>query len=185
MAIKTFTSGEVLTAADTNTYLANAGLVLVKSQTIGNAVSTVTVSSCFNSTYDAYRVVVVGGTGSTTDGIAVGMSGGPGSGYYYGLVYATYASTAVNANVNTNNGANWQFVGGTTAGQSSSFVFDLFNPFLSRYTTIHNGSYAGGLTAGTGNGYLAATTSFTGLVIAPQSGTLTGGTITIYGYRKG
>jgi hypothetical protein len=30
MAIKTFTTGEVLTAADTNTYLANSGLVYVK-----------------------------------------------------------------------------------------------------------------------------------------------------------
>jgi hypothetical protein len=30
MAIKTFTTGEVLTASDTNTYLANAGLVFVK-----------------------------------------------------------------------------------------------------------------------------------------------------------
>jgi hypothetical protein len=27
MAIKTFTTGEVLTAADTNTYLANSGLI--------------------------------------------------------------------------------------------------------------------------------------------------------------
>jgi hypothetical protein len=27
MAIKTFTTGEVLTASDTNTYLANSGLV--------------------------------------------------------------------------------------------------------------------------------------------------------------
>jgi hypothetical protein len=184
MAVKTFSS-EVLTSADTNTYLANAGLVYVTSATIGSTVSSVTVSSAFSATYDAYRVVVVGGTGSTTDGVAVSMSGGPGSGYYYGLVYATYASAAVNAAVNTNNGARWSFVGGTTAGQASSFVFDLYNPFLSLYTTIHNGSYAGGLTAGTGNGYLAAATSFTGVVITPQSGTLTGGTVTVYGYRKG
>jgi len=183
MSVKTFTS-EILTSSDTNTYLANSGLVYVTSATIGSAVSSVTVSSAFSATYDAYRVVVVGGTGSVTTGVAVGMAGGPATGYYYGLVYATYASTVVSANVNTNNGANWQFVGGITAGQASSFVFDIYNPFLSLYTTIHNGSYAGGATAGTGNGYLAAATSFTGFVIAPQSGTLTGGTITVYGYRK-
>ena len=34
MAIKTFTTGEVLTAADTNTYLANSGLVYVASGTV-------------------------------------------------------------------------------------------------------------------------------------------------------
>jgi hypothetical protein len=39
MAIKTFTTGEVLTASDTNTYLANSGLVYVKSQTIGSGVT--------------------------------------------------------------------------------------------------------------------------------------------------
>lgn len=181
MSYPIFASGDVLNATDMNA----VGLWLVTKQTIGTAVASVTIPNAFSATYDAYRIVVSGGTGSTTDGVAVGMSGGPASGYYYGLVYATYASTAVNANVNTNNGANWQFVGGTTAGQASSFVFDLYNPFLSRYTTIHNGSYSGGLTAGTGNGYLAATTSFTGFVIAPQSGTLTGGTVTVYGYQRG
>ncbi len=30
MAVKTFTTGEVLTAADTNTYLNNGGLVYIK-----------------------------------------------------------------------------------------------------------------------------------------------------------
>jgi hypothetical protein len=181
MTYPVFASGDVLNASDMNA----VGLWLVKTQTIGTTVGSVTVSSAFSADYDAYRIVVAGGTGSTTDGVAVGMSGGPATGYYYGLVYAIYASTAVNANVNTNNGANWQFVGGTTAGQAASFVFDLYNPFLTKYTTIHNGSYAGGLTAGTGNGYLASTSSFTGFVIAPQSGTLTGGTISVYGYKKG
>lgn len=52
MAIKTFTTGEVLTASDTNTYLANSGLVFVKSQTIGSAVTSVTVSDAFSATYD-------------------------------------------------------------------------------------------------------------------------------------
>ena len=34
MAIKTFTTGEVLTASDTNTYLANAGLVYITSTAV-------------------------------------------------------------------------------------------------------------------------------------------------------
>jgi hypothetical protein len=58
MAIKTFTTGEVLTASDTNTYLANAGLVYVKSQTIGTGVSSVIVSDCFTTDYDNYKIVV-------------------------------------------------------------------------------------------------------------------------------
>jgi len=58
MAIKTFTTGEVLTASDTNTYLANAGLVHIKTATVTNATdSGTTWRSVFNGTYDSYRIV--------------------------------------------------------------------------------------------------------------------------------
>jgi hypothetical protein len=40
-----WSSGEVLTAADLNAY---AGLILVKTQTIGTAVSSVTLSNVFS-----------------------------------------------------------------------------------------------------------------------------------------
>jgi len=39
MAIKTFTTGEVLTAADTNTYLTNSGFQYVSSGSFTNAAS--------------------------------------------------------------------------------------------------------------------------------------------------
>jgi hypothetical protein len=66
MAIKTFTTGEVLTASDTNTYLANAGLVYITSTAVSG--STVTVSNCFDSTYDWYKVVLfVTGTVTGSD----------------------------------------------------------------------------------------------------------------------
>jgi hypothetical protein len=71
MAIKTFTTGEVLTAADTNTYLANSGLVYVASTTVGTGVSSVTVSSAFNSTYDNYKIIYSGGVGSVTTTISM------------------------------------------------------------------------------------------------------------------
>ena len=44
MAVKTFTQGEKLTAADTNTYLNNGGLVFVKQVTVGSAVSPIRLS---------------------------------------------------------------------------------------------------------------------------------------------
>ena len=58
MAVKTFTTGEVLTASDTNTYLNNGGLVYISGTTVGTGVSSVTVSSAFSSTYDNYRVII-------------------------------------------------------------------------------------------------------------------------------
>ena len=56
MAVKTFTT-EVLTSADTNTYLANSGLVYVKSHTITSGASVV-VTDAFSSTYDNYLIIV-------------------------------------------------------------------------------------------------------------------------------
>ena len=69
MAVKTFTSS-TLTASDTNTYLANAGLVYVTSVTGGTGVTTITVSNCFSSTYDAYRIVLTGGTASSSESLS-------------------------------------------------------------------------------------------------------------------
>ena len=58
MAIKTFSTGEILTASDTNTYLANSGLVYVAKATL--ATNTTDLVGCFSSTYDNYRIVLDG-----------------------------------------------------------------------------------------------------------------------------
>ena len=69
MAIKTFTTGEVLTAADTNTYLANSGLVYVAGATFSNVGSF--DATGFTTTYNAFRLVVQVGRHSGTGGVAV------------------------------------------------------------------------------------------------------------------
>lgn len=58
MAIKTFTTGEVLTASDTMTFLANAGLVYVSSGSFTAATSFEITG--FSSTYQFYRVELQG-----------------------------------------------------------------------------------------------------------------------------
>ena len=55
MAIKTFTTGEVLTASDTNTYLANAGLVYIAATT-ASAQTTIAIDNCFTTTYAHYFI---------------------------------------------------------------------------------------------------------------------------------
>jgi len=54
MAIKTFTTGEVLTASDTNTYLANSGLVFVTSGSTAGTANTLAIATSFTSTYEHY-----------------------------------------------------------------------------------------------------------------------------------
>ena len=179
MAIKTFTTGEVLTAADTNTYLANSGLVYVKSQTIGSGVTSVTVSNAFSTTYDSYKIFINGGTASA--GTSLDMTlGSTATGYYSSMIYGNYATNAVAA-LGSNNGVAWIYAG---AAITSGIFFDvtLHNPFLAKPTQII-GAYTDSGNAGPITGFLNNTTSYTAFTLTGGAA-LTGGTINVYGYRK-
>jgi hypothetical protein len=182
MAVKTFTT-EVLTSADTNTYLANSGLVYVTSATIGTGVSSVTVSSAFSSTYDNYKIICAGGIASAT-GTNLGLQmGSTTTGYRNSLIGVEPGpTTSITYDNNTNN--RWIWAGGIdTTGVLGNI--ELFNPFLSIVTFADmNMVRAGAAGHWKAFGTLANTTSYTAFTLYPASGTLTGGTVTVYGYRK-
>jgi hypothetical protein len=182
MAIKTFTTGEVLTASDTNTYLTNSGLVYIKQQTIGTAVSSVAVTGAFSTDYDAYKIILAGGAASAQGDITM-ILGSTVAGYYQNVIYTAWNNTVLAAN--TNNGASWARTG-ITEPTTPTFNVELVGPFLAERTTIA-GSFIGTDSTRVGGmmtGFLADTTSYTGFTIATSTGTLTGGTIYVYGYRK-
>jgi hypothetical protein len=180
MAIKTFTTGEVLTAADTNTYLANSGLVYIKSQTIGSAVTSVTVSDAFSASFDSYRIVVAGGTSSAGSPMEL-VLGTTTTAYFSTLVYANYAAGAV-AGVGMNSGACFAYVGSNLTN-AKDVIADIKGPFLSGRTFI-TASFSDLSNSGSFVGYQDSTTSFTSFLIRPNAGNITGGTVTVYGYRK-
>jgi NADPH-dependent curcumin reductase CurA len=178
MAYPTFASGDVLNASDMNA----VGLWLVKTQTIGTAVSSVEVTSAFSSTYDNYLILLSGGTCSadTTIGLQLGASA---TAYYGFLTYgAATASTVLGANVN--NSATANFVGGGVSGQAAHVRCDVLGPNKSAYTKIVVGSYQNGNNYGTFNCEHRVATAYTSFTLLPSSGTLTGGTIRVYGYRN-
>jgi hypothetical protein len=178
MAVKTFTS-EILTSADTNTYLANSGLVYVTSATVGTGVASVTVTGAFNSTFDNYRIVYTGGTGSGSVSMTIG---GTATAYSNTMIYGSTYGTPTALGIGSNNGANWQFVGWCDAN-ICHVGLDLFSPNLAKYTSFGNCSYASATNAGSNQGIHATATAYTSFTLIP-AGTLTGGTITVYGYRK-
>ena len=185
MAVKTFTS-EILTSSDTNTYLANSGLVYVTQQTVGTAVSSVTITGAFSSTYDNYRVIWSGGTISALALIAIYMGGSTGSAYYGTRLSATVAGVA--NSTGDNNSAQWTYAAaGTTT--TSPVTFDLYQPFATSRTHIDAPYYeVNGASSSFGRytGFLNDATSYTSFTIDPQGAvTMTGGIITVYGYRKG
>ena len=192
----TFADGTTLSAGDLNDitgtlnsimngggYSAIGGLQLIKTQTIGSAVSSVTVSSAFSATYDSYKIIFHGGTMSATGSIRASL-GGITTGYYSNLIYSNFGTTTPTG-ANTSNSSSWNYVGaGNTT--SANGEFDLHNPFATKVKWGRS-SYMQLTSAGdcgTGSFIQGLTTSCTDLTILPSTGTLTGGTIYVYGYQK-
>jgi hypothetical protein len=188
MPLTTYTAGQVLTAASLNANLSFAasspagGLTLIKTQTIGSAVGSVTVSDAFSTTYDSYKIILSGGVGSATSEVIFFTLGATAAGYYSARTGRTWGNTdGGNA---LSNGAYW-YAGGITTS-ALSLNMDLFNPFIADQTWFA-ASYVYINTSGqtmNGGGILDNTTSYTAFTMAPGSGTFTGGTIYVYGYAK-
>jgi hypothetical protein len=171
-----------LTASDTNTYLANSGLVYVTSATVGTTVSSVTVSSAFSTTYDNYAVIYTGGVSSVATGLNLAL-GSSTTQYYQTLIYGSYAGVGPSLATTNNNRVAWSWCGGGSADAQFLSV-TLLQPFASKFTRIMGQTYDGVDAAGAMQGIHKVASSFTAFTITTESGTLTGGTITVYGYRK-
>jgi hypothetical protein len=162
--------------------ITTTGLVLVTSATVGTAVTTVNIPNCFNSTYDTYRIVYSGGVGSTTTDLYVKLDGIT-TGYYSSLIYKTFNSTTV-IGANQSNIAYWIWFGSATTN-GAHLLLDIQGPNLAKKKTATGHFLEPGTTTGNGvvNGWLDSTTQATGLTITVQTGTITGGTIKVYGYK--
>jgi hypothetical protein len=182
--LPTFSAGEILTSDVMNdvSILGNyQGLFHIKTQTIGNAVSSVTVTGAFSSDFDNYLVTVSGGANNIS-GSALNLKlGSTTTGYYYSLSYTTYNTTPA-ATGGSNVGA-WDYVG---AGQTNGLnaLFELNSPFLSKGTSIRASIANGTFYAGNQAGYLNNSTSYTSFILATAVGTMTGGSIRVYGMRN-
>lgn len=181
MTFPVFASGDVLNASDMNA----VGLWLVKTQTIGSAVSSVAVTGAFSADYDKYLITVTGGVASTSAGQSVTF-GSTTTGYYWAANYSQY-NAASGGFFNGNNDTAFKecFYGSTGA---LAFCMEVTNAFASANTLVswrHGGAATTSINLSVvGNGYIADTTSYTAFTITPASGTLTGGTIRVYGYRN-
>lgn len=179
MTYPSFNSGDILTASDMN----GVGLWLVKSQTIGTGVSSVTVTGAFSADYDDYRITITGGGSSVPTDLRLQV-GASVTGYYAGYSRVAYATGIVTGR-GDNNAARFQACGtATTNGLQANF--DLSMPFLSSFTYFASPVLFPDPSdnSGFGTGFLNDTTSHTAFTISPLSGTMTGGTIRVYGYRK-
>ncbi len=157
------------------------GLTLISSTTIGSAVSSVVVSDAFSSTYDNYRIVISGGAASADAVLSVKM-GATTTGYDSSAYYVVAGSTP--NDVSSVNGSSFTYAGsGSTNGLNASF--DIISPYLAKrtfFSSIHFFQDQGG--GGFSGGVLKNTTQYTEFTILVTGGTITGGTIKVYGYKN-
>lgn len=188
MAIKTFTTGEVLTAADTNLYLANAGLVYVTSGSTTLTTSAYLVQNCFvDSSYTDYRINIQTTSASTTNTIEFRFldNATPASSNYYGSgIGANFSSDATVYFQRTNNASQLSITNNTSsAGKWISF--DVVRPHQAAVAYFANGAYfdTSGQQHFAWGGYHNSATAYNGFTLAMNTGTAAI-RFTVYGYRK-
>jgi len=159
--------------------LPTGALTLIKNQTIGTTVSSVTITGAFSATYDAYKVVISGGLASGSSNFNL-VFGATTTGYVWGSIYNNYGASVVGGGSTT--ASNIDLIGNGTTAQLN-FNVDVVNPFLAKPTQV-NGFFIDPSNSGSTRGYLNNTTSYTDFKITPGSGTLTGGTVRVYGYAN-
>jgi len=160
----------------------SAGLVHISRTTIGSAVSSVAITNCFSADYDSYLMVIQGGVGSTNISLQA-VIGGTASGYRWAGWYSEYLNSAITPQRGP--GVAYFPVGkATTTGINGRAVIN--SPFLNEYTTYICENVMI-LTSGDSAyiaGYGPDNSSDTDITISTNTGTITGGTIDIYGYAK-
>jgi hypothetical protein len=176
MPVPDFSPGEVLTAAAMD----SIGLWLVKTQTVGTTVSSVTVTGAFSATYDNYLVTYNGGTSSSSGIIGLRL-GATATNYKTSYVYTSWNNTV--AGVGSTTDTSFTRFGRHGASAQSVGSCQLFNPFATAPTRFA-GYDISGTDGGSFVGFMDNTTSYTEFTLIPNTGTLTGGTIRVYGFRN-
>jgi len=160
----------------------SAGLVFISRTTIGSAVSSVTLSNIFSADYDNYRILISGGSGSSNQFIQFSFPGAATAAYNYQIVYGAWNNTA-SASGASGAVAYFPYMGTCTPTSLQGCV-DIQSPYLTEQTFL--GSFyarPGHIGTVTAN-VLNDTSSYTGLTVAPASGTFSDGNIDVYGYAK-
>jgi hypothetical protein len=157
------------------------GLRLIKKQTIGTGVSSVTVTNAFSATYNNYKIMISGGTASATAEFNLSL-GGSTSNYIGAGVYVLYSGSTTPGGFNANTSS---FQGGGYLSSSGLATnIELQDPFLAKvtqYRQLASGTNTAGAMV-TIAGILNNTNSHTDFTFTCTSGTVTGGTIYVYGY---
>ena len=181
MAVKTdWAAGDILTAAQVNTFLANSGLVWVKSVDIPGGTTYVSVTDAFSSNFDDYLIKVSGLNIATSGDVTFQFeSSGTPVTTNYSLVghYQTWGTSSLVGFTDTG----WSLPAVTS--YDNGFHIELQDPAKTEYSFMQ-AHYCTNSRAYWMNGRHASTTAYSAFRLT-SAYTLSGsdGHIDVYGYR--
>jgi hypothetical protein len=155
------------------------GLRLIKSQAIGTAVSQIDITDVFSATYDNYFITVNNCVPSVANAFQIRI--GNATTAYFGAVSIVFFAAGTQTLLTDNNSATFNQAFSAQGTPDIQGSFNLISPFLNR-TTIIQSHRISGTASGHYGGILNNTNSSTGFTFFTSSGTVTGGTIRVYGY---
>ncbi len=170
-----FQVGQLATAAQMN----QIGLWLVKTQTVGSGVSSVTVTDAFSADYENYRVIISGGTASSGDNMSLQLTGSTGATYSTTGMFTSYGASTVSG---YGSPVTTSWLVGYFGAVFTSVSMDIYSPYAatqSRMTTTSSSGYNYYFT-----GQNTSTAQSPGFTLTISSGTFTGQKIRVYGYRN-
>jgi hypothetical protein len=139
--------------------------------------SSTAFTNVFSATYQAYKIIVSGGTLSTTSYVKM-ILGATTTGYLSAQPGSNFSTGAFSTGLQ-NSGTG--FFVGYAAGEFGSDI-TIVSPQLARYThTSSSLGFVDGNVGASHNGVLENTTQYTGFTLSATGGTFTG-TVNIYGY---
>lgn len=170
----------VVSAGGTSATLSATGTV-----TVGAGNTSVRLDGIFSSAYTNYRVVYSGGVGSTNANLNVQFGIGAtltATNYFGGRAYINVGGATWQ--LSADNGATSFGAGGMNTNYAQ-VALDIFQP------NVNGPTFANGPYVRLGSGLVghcwtdqSDAVQFTSISIAPSSGTISGGTIVVYGYRN-
>jgi hypothetical protein len=170
----------------------NVGMVHITTATIGTGVTSVPVSNCFSADFDEYMVYIQGFASSTVDALQWQLRDG--SGNIGGTQYHYTGLEKINNDTFTSRRAasTSSIRIGTTGSTGGGYYQTLrvSSPFLARDTVIYATSAVAdpsslGIVWNEAAGSHLADISYTGMnIFMSGGGTMTGGSIKIYGMRN-
>lgn len=157
------------------------GLEFIKSQVPGSGVSSVTVTDAFSSTYDNYRIVVTGITPDASNTWRLMIGSGRTNAHYGVMNYSPYSGAV--GDIRVGNEASIHCNLTQINVNNAQFTCDILSPFLATRTTMIGQGF-GRLYYCDFAGADDSLVSYTSFTLLTNGGTMSGGNIAVYGYRK-